>query len=422
MRNVIIFIAILFIFSCGKDEDTISENTVITGVAFYKNRFAQDSTQLIPYKSGEIFVRNVKDNKDSYFSKVVTDSEGKLYLNLSELPVVLYIKPTVQADENTPITLYGEVTVTEENASSFQLIASFNTATQNGFLLHVIDEAGGYITGATSHLYSSEAIAKLNNPSNSIATLISNSFGAIFKANLPVGNYFININKSIDSISFQRFLKPVIIAANRFVQDTATLRKANLNNGFTFTLKDVSGGVIADANVYLYTSQITAATINPALAIETFSSDNSGKVSKINLANGTYFINAHKIIDNVSYQRIARKFIVSTGVVVDTIVLKPLFSNSLSITVKDSLNGNISAANVYLFTSAVLAATNDPSAAIESFLTDNNGHFIRENLPPNTYFLNARKTVGSLVYERLNKRVTVPTSGILADTIKLSKR
>jgi hypothetical protein len=422
MKNVIIFIAILFVFSCGKDEDTISGNTVITGVAFYKNRFAQDSTQLIPYKSGEIFVRYVEDNKDSYFTKLMTDSVGRFYMNLSKLPVILYIKPTVQVNVNTTIPLYGEVTVTAANTSSIHLIASFNADIQNGFLLQVRDDAGGFVTGATAHLYSSEAIANLNNPASAIATLVSNTSGVIFKTNLPAGRYFINTTRTVDTISFQRLLKPVTVAATGFVQDTIILKKTNTTNGFTFTLKDTSGGSIAGADVNLYTSQIAAAGNNPALAIETFLSDKSGKVSKLNLANGTFFVNASKTINNITYQRIGRQFIVSRGVLVDTLLLEPLFLNSLSIAVKDSLGGNISSANVYLFTSEVLAAANDPAAAIESFVTDNNGNFIKENLQPNTYFLNAKKTVGSLIYERLNKRVTVPTSGILADTLILRKK
>lgn len=422
MRNAIIFIMILFVFSCGKDEATVSDNTVVTGTAFYKNRFAQDSAQLMSYKSGEIFVRNPTDAKDSYFTKITTDNDGKFYLNLSKFPIVLYIKPMVAVDANTTIPLYGEVTVTKDNVVSVQLIASFDSDRQNGFLLQVRDETGGFITGATAHLYSSEPVASLNNPASAIVTLVSNNAGVIFRTNLPAGNYFINTTKTIDTITFQRFLKPVTVAATGFVQDTIILKKSNTTTGFSFTLKDTIGGNITGANVNLYTSLIAAAANNSTLAIENFLSDNNGKVSKLNLPNGTYFLNASKTINNITYQRIARQFIVSGGVVVDTLVLKPLFLNTLSITVRDSLGGNISAANVYLFTSEVLAAANDPVAAIESFVTDNNGNFRKDNLQPNTYFLNAQKTVGNLTYERINKRVTVPISGIIADTMILSKR
>lgn len=421
MRNAIIFIAILFVFSCGKEEEDISRPTVITGIAFYKNRFAQDSTQLIPHKSGEIFVRNVNDRKDSYFTKLISDSDGRFYMNESQLPVIFYIKTTVQVDADTTIPIYGEVTVNTENASSFRLIGSFNADIQNGFLMQIKDDAGGFVTGATAHLYSSKVIAELNNPASAIETLVSNTAGVIFKTNLIAGNYFVNTHKTIDAVSFQRLLKSITVSATGLVQDTIVLRKVDTNNGFIFTLKDTTGGNIAGADVYLFTSQFTAAGNDPTLAIETFTTDNRGEVSKLNLTNGTYFANASKTINNIIYQRIAKEFTVSTGVLVDTMLLKPQFSNSLSITVKDSLNGNISAANVYLFTSEVLASANDPSAAIESFVTDNHGNFKKENLQPNTYFLNARKTVGNLVYERINKRVIVPTSGVLADTLILKK-
>jgi hypothetical protein len=422
MRNTLVFISLLLFFSCGKDSDSFSGNVVISGTAFYKNLFAADSTGLIPYASGEVFVRKTTDDRDAYFTKVTTDKDGKFYLTLSNRNVVLYIKPAIPAEGNTSIPLYGDFTPSNDNTTAIKLVAGFDPGKQNGFMLQLRDEGGGIVAGASAHLYSSEIIATLDNSSAAITVMTSNPSGMIYKTNLPAGTYYINASRRIDTVHLQRMLRRITVAATGLIQDTMILRKTNGSNGFVLTLKDSTGGSITGAQLYLFNSQLAALSNQSSQAIETLLSDNSGKVSKMNLASGTYYVNAEKTINGVTFQRTARVLNVLNNIIIDTLLLAPQFINSLVVTVKDSLGGNIPGAEVYLYTSAVLAASNDPGAAIERGTTDNSGQFRKDNLPPDIYYVNARKTAGNIIYERLAKRMVIPDFGSSRDTLILRRQ
>ncbi len=99
--------------------------------------------------------------------------------------------------------------------------------------------------------------------------------------------------------------------------------------------------------------------------------------------------------------------------------------NGFYIYVRDSLGGNIPGATVSIYNSQVLAEVNDPAGAVETITASGSGRAMKLNLPAGTYYLNAKKQVDSIIFQRLKRQVTIPAAGIILpspDTIMLLKK
>jgi hypothetical protein len=201
---------------------------------------------------------------------------------------------------------------------------------------------------------------------------------------------------------------------------------ATRQNGFLLRLKDASGGLIPGGIVRVYTSADLAMLDNATAAIASLSSNNQGVVYKTNLPPGPYYINAQKKIDTVTLQRMAKLITLNaSGIVEDTLLLRPftpVVSNSLTLSIRDSLGGFIPNATILVYTSAVLSGSNDPANASINTKSDINGIFNRNNLIPGTYFINASIRTDSTIYQRLGKVINVPASGAVADSIIVRKK
>lgn len=81
--------------------------------------------------------------------------------------------------------------------------------------------------------------------------------------------------------------------------------------------------------------------------------------------------------------------------------------------VKDSLNGGMPGAKVYLFNSRVLAEINSPAGAVDSLVANSTGRIFKLNINPGLYYLNAIKKVDTLVFEKRLFEVTIAEKGII---------
>lgn len=96
--------------------------------------------------------------------------------------------------------------------------------------------------------------------------------------------------------------------------------------------------------------------------------------------------------------------------------------NGFAIWVVDSTGQGIPNATVRLYNNQTLAANNDSSGAIQSMQTDGYGKCFRLNIPAGVYYFDAQKTVDTLTYQRLLKKMTVGLTQITRDTLTMPRK
>lgn len=196
-------------------------------------------------------------------------------------------------------------------------------------------------------------------------------------------------------------------------------------NGVVLYAKDPQNAALPSVNFKLYNNQ-TLAQSNTSQGFISIQSDNSGKAYHLNLPAGDYWINAERTIDTFTYQRIAKKITVgATGFTLDTMMLfKKNIVNGLNLRTMDSLHAIIPGATVYLYNNESLARINSPSGvgSIGTSTADLFGFCNFNNLPEGNYFINARRQIDAVLYQRVAKRIFVGAAGIVADTIQLVRR
>jgi hypothetical protein len=271
----------------------------------------------------------------------------------------------------------------------------------------------------------------LPNASIKVSGLGPDTVDYLLQTNTDSAGYF-TFNLLNDGPSkFRVFFNGIVGANYYFAADTVnkgdqdivlTVRLSQTyQNGYSIGVIDTAGQPVPNVSIGVYSNAALAAINDPSGAIQNLQTDINGRFFKLNVPAGVYYMNAVKISDTSTYQRLMKQVVVhSTSIVMDTIILsKLIFSNELSDTVVDSLNGRIPAATVYVYTSQVLAATNDPGGAVVASTTDMHGIFTAINLPPGVYYVNATKTAGNVIYQRLAKKFLVMPSGITADTMAI---
>lgn len=309
--------------ACRTKDDNITMPAP-SGRIYYKNRFVVDSSVLTKVGLTDIYIRKDTDPKGSYIAKITSDPEGYFYLDTTDLPIILSFRTTQLLPDNSSAVFYGELRVTSIQTSGLQLVAVYDTSSQHAMQLRSLDVNGSIVPGATITLYSSSDLAVSNNPAFAVKSFSTDSFGYSFRTDIPAGTYYLNANRTIDTLSFQRIGKSLVIN-NSVIQDTIQMARKTtvINNGFTMTLKDSLGGLMAFTDLYMYNSLVLANSNNPLGAIDAFKSDKYGIVSVKNLREGDYYLNATKTVDTLTFQRIGKHVSLSiSGIVTDTIILK----------------------------------------------------------------------------------------------------
>ena len=110
--------------------------------------------------------------------------------------------------------------------------------------------------------------------------------------------------------------------------DNSVILEVSLNEnivyGFSLLTKDDSNGILPRTSVRLFGSTTTAQADDPTAAIFVGTSDSLGKISKLDIPTGTYYINASRMINSTLYKRISKTItIVPKSILRDTIRLTP---------------------------------------------------------------------------------------------------
>lgn len=80
--------------------------------------------------------------------------------------------------------------------------------------------------------------------------------------------------------------------------------------------------------------------------------------------------------------------------------------------------GAIPTATALVYSSEVLANSNDPAGAVYTLNTDPGGKLFKLNIPAGRYFINIRKQSGSIILQRMKKIIDVPLNGISGYPVK----
>ncbi len=78
-----------------------------------------------------------------------------------------------------------------------------DTLNMNGFFLSVRDPKNGVLPKTTVHVYNSGLLSEQNHEGGVIKTLTTNEFGKVYWLNMPEGNYYLNISKTVDTITYE---------------------------------------------------------------------------------------------------------------------------------------------------------------------------------------------------------------------------
>lgn len=292
-----------------------------------------------------------------------------------------------------------------------------------------------------------------NRFSSDSSSLIPLSNAAVFiqQPDDPPGSYFLKVMTDEDGrFSVYSAVRPLKIyttiklpladndSALMFASTTVSTNEEHainlvaefdLNKQSIFYAKtyDSEGGILPSATVHLYSSLQFAIQNNPVFAVSTINLNSYGSGFKLNIPPGSYYANASRTIDTSHYSRIGKPITISlAGVNTDSFHLRKstiTLTNGIQFTLKDSLGGTINGADVYLYTSAVLASSNVADGAIELKKSDKSGIVTFYNLPAGLYFLNANKMIAdTLIYQRINKTVVLNSTGVVTDTMVLRRK
>ncbi len=164
-----------------------------------------------------------------------------------------------------------------------------------------------------------------NNSTDSLNFLYSDTTdaGGYFLFNLldrKKDSYAVRFQDSLDGVYYLAVSK--VDRGNDTIALVATVDTVR-QNGFVIHLEDSLSGYIPAATVRLFNSEVLAGTNDSASAVQQFTSDSYGKIYRLTLPVGKYYLNAIKKAGSLTLQRLMKVIIIprTTGIVSDTMTL-----------------------------------------------------------------------------------------------------
>jgi hypothetical protein len=359
----------------------------------------------------------------NYLYTAQTDPEGYFVFNLLSDKNTSYM---IYAFDTVGVVYYSGIVKAERGAKDVRLHLYPNPNIQNGIVLYAKDPQNAILPSVKYKIYNNATLAFANTSTDFIAVQADTS-GKGYKLNLPAGDYWVNAEKTIDTLFYQRIGKKITVSSSGFIIDTMMLFKKNSVNGLNITLIENGNIPVAGAEVRIYNNLSMAQINDPAAMIATDISGANGKINRFNLPTGTYYLNAYKQVGNDTFRRVAKLVtLTATSIITDTMFLFKTSApvNGYRLQSKDSLGGILPVSTLYLYNSELLALQNSPTGAgfMLTTPTDLFGFGGHINLPAGDYYVNARRLVDTVLYERVAKKITITATGIVTDTIQLRRR
>jgi len=212
----------------------------------------------------------------------------------------------VRFDDTIRSYFYSGAADATAGTDTVRVIARIDSLKQNGFIITMVDESGSPLPAVNVRLFGNSDLAALDKPTGAVASLTSDAYGLVYRFNLPVADYYLNADKTVDTATYRRLLKHIPLKDYHIFRDTMVLQhKIVHQNGMEFVVTDTDGGAIPRAIVSLYSSQTLALLKDTSNAVLNALSDNSGKVRWYDLTAGAYYVNAIKKVDTVTLSLLA---------------------------------------------------------------------------------------------------------------------
>jgi hypothetical protein len=310
-----------FLPGCEKKSSNFDSDLYIRGRLFLLDTLTQN-IRYSPIPDRKVLL--VADTIDvlNYLYSDSTDKEGYFSFTLfSDAPESLAVR---FEDTLNGFHYYGKAIV-KKGSESAVLLATLDDRKHNGVLFTTKDDNFGLLPNVTLHIYNNKLLAELNAHQQAVFSFTTDKFGRYFQANLPPGEYYVNAEKQLDFSTLEAIAKPVTIGQNGFTTTEILLarKQANFNNGFIIALKDSANNAVSNASVHLFDNPVAAASNNVSLAIADLASDNLGIISKFNIPEGQYYLNATKSTEQAILYRLSKEIHVNAnGIVNDTMILR----------------------------------------------------------------------------------------------------
>ncbi len=219
------------------------------------------------------------------------------------------------------------------------------------------------------------------------------------------------------------------LGASFTLVDSPSIGTENLNiyftpqnyatNGFSIHVVDTLSSPVANFGLFVFNSATLASDNDSAGSIFELKTDIYGNAYRYNLQPGTYYVNAGGIVGNTMLEKKISFPVTATGVANETMILDSA-QNGFNLLITDSLNTPVANCRLFVFNSAMLAASNDSIGNIFQLQSDIYGRAAKYDLNPGVYYVNVHDSVGNIVLG-MKDSVTVQINGITDSTIRLMR-
>jgi hypothetical protein len=213
--------------------------------------------------------------------------------------------------------------------------------------------------------------------------------------------YTVYAHLTADSILYYGSIPYAPMTIHNRESDTLRLYPDSANqNGLYYRLTDSAGGLLAGANFYIFANKDRRDNIDTNNATYHLRSDNFGRVLKMNVSAGAYYLYG---VDTSKNQLLSGKTDVTVGssrIAAGTLALTPAATTELDFSLVDGSSNPVGGCNVYVYNSKDLWDNPDDSTGVGSIyqlVTDIRGKCRVLNADGGPYYIHAYGKFGALV-------------------------
>lgn len=399
---VLITISILLMAmqSCKKQEaDDFNGNGNFAGKLVCLN---PNSGELVPkpLANRKVYLAYVPSDTLNYIYSVTTNNEGYFVFTNADKSR----KYDIFFSDTLGTVWYKAVVTETADKDDILLLATPDQARQNGIAATAQDVTGAQIkdvtvSGYDSHdIFVADSIAGTN--AGAVFSFATNIYGKNTAYNLRPGVYYLIARKQAGPQILAGYNKTTV-GYTGITPVTMLLKTGEKPYGLTIGTIDATGSKIEGVTVNVYDNhdlfRADSAANTATGAVKTVITGASGYDFWQNAPAGNYHFIAQKTAGSLVLAGYKHQMLAAYVADTATIRLAPVTAlNTLNITIHDTDNNAINDATGYLYTSSVVASLDTMRTAFTySVSTSAAGTATKTNMPAATYYLYARKIIGS---------------------------